>query len=183
VQTTGRPIASTVLILNMGTAIELAATRFSKLQTVQSPAYTTVGRAASYNSSSGAVLFTSNICQLEARASDQKAVSSVSIFSFDSVIFSDNQCWVDGPAFTAFLDALLAAGTLQLTGNRLQEGAGFPVIASGLSIGMINIAAQNLSTYCLFNHGALKLIDVNNVAIIGLSNEKFCPEMAGQLHL
>jgi hypothetical protein len=182
VRTEGRPLASTVLILNLGTAIEsAAAASFSKLQTASFSA--PGGSGAATAPSSGAVLFTSNVCQLEARASQQKSIASVAILSLDSLIFSDNQCWLDGPTGSAFLDALLAAGTVQLTSNRFQEAAGFPVIASGLSVGIINIAAQNLSTYCFFNFGTSKLIDVNNVQIIALSDDSICPIIARKLNL
>lgn len=179
----GRPIATTVLILNLGAAIELAATRFAKLQSTQGSAYTTVGGRVSNNACSGAVVFTSNICQLEARASEQRAVSSVAIFSFDDVIVGDNQCWVDGPTGTLFFDALLAAGTLQVTSNRLQEGPLYPVFASGLTLGVINIVAQNISTYCLFNFGVKKLLEPNNIAIIAEYHDKACPGAAREMRL
>jgi hypothetical protein len=184
VKLSGRPIASTVLILNMGAAIETAAAaKFSRVLDGSNSAYGTVRGGGFGEPSSGAVLFTSNTCRLEARSSKQQAFSSVAIGSLDCLNFGDNQCWVDGPALTAFVDALLAASTLQLTGNRLQEGAGFPVIASGFTVGFINIAAQNLSTYCLFNRGSLKLIDANNVAIVGLFDDAFCPNLGKKLNL
>jgi hypothetical protein len=180
----GRPIASTVLIFNMGTAIESAASSFSSLFIKKdSASFTSVGQRVFTNFSTGAVLFTGNICQLEARASKQKAFASVMVLTLDHMIFADNHCWVGGPPLTAFLDALLVAGSLQLTSNRFQEATAFPVLASGLSVGLINIATQNLSTYCLFNLGSAKLVDVNNVAIIDLAAQDFCPELAKRLNL
>jgi len=98
------------------------------------------------------------------------------------MIFSDNHCWLDGPALTAFFDALLGAGSLQLVGNRFQEASGFPVIVSGLTIGLINIAIQNLSTYCLINLGIAKLVEANNVAIIDLGGQDLCAQLAKQLN-
>jgi len=163
-------------------AIETAANKISQLNSTKNPGLSTAGTLNRSNSSSGAVLFTNNICQLEARASQQKAFSSVSIVSLDSLIFEGNQCWVDGPRLTAFVDILLGAGTIQLTSNRLQEGAGFPVIASGLTFGVINIAAQNLSTYCLFVRGTTT-IDVNNISIIGLADQSICPRLAKLLQI
>jgi hypothetical protein len=182
VKATGRAVAATVLIGNIGMAIENAAAKFSQLNHA-STAYASVNTPGLGSTSSGAVLFSNNICQFEARGSRQRAFSSVAIFSLDSLIFANNQCWVDGQVATASLDVLLAAGTLQLTGNRFQESFGFPVAASGITVGMINIAAQNISTYCLFNLGTLKKIDVNNVAIVSLANETLCQEMAKLLQL
>jgi hypothetical protein len=142
-----------------------------------------VGQRVLTNSSTGTVLFTGNICQLEAKASKQRAFASVAVLTLDHMIFADNHSWVDGPSLTASLDALLVAGSLQVTSNRFQEASGFSVLASGLTAGRINIATQNLSTYCLFNLGTVKLIDVNNVAIIDVTAQNFCPELAKRLNL
>jgi hypothetical protein len=183
VSTEGKPAASTVLIFNLGAAIETAAAgRFSTLQGTDPAAFNYVGTTGTRGVlSNGTVLFTSNVCQLEARASRQRAVSSVLILSLDSLIFGDNLCWVDGPPVTAYLDAFLAAGTVQVTSNRFQEAALFSVLASGLTLGGINITAQNISTYCLFKYGILKpAIDANNVELVG---DDFCKRMLQQLNL
>jgi hypothetical protein len=184
VTTEARPIASTVLIFNVGTAIESAASKFSSLYNDKNAAvFAGVGHQVLTNSSTGAVLFTGNICQLEAKASKQRSFASVAVLTLDHMTFADNHCWVDGPQLTASLDALLAAGSLQLASNRFQEASGFPVLASGLTVGRINIATQNLSTYCLFNIGTVKLLDVNNVAIIDLSAQELCARLTKQLNL
>ena len=115
----------------------------------------------------GAVIFTNNTCQLEARLSGQQATASVMIFALDDLIFGHNECWLDGRPATASVDALLAAGSLQVTSNRFQEAAGFPVLASGFTLGALNITSQNVSTYCLFATGTLQpAIDNNNLSLM-----------------
>jgi len=184
VKAAGRSLAETVLILNLGTALEVASgattyTAVSKGKYVYSAA--NVNRAFA-GSPGGAVIFTNNICQLEARGSGRRCLSSVMIFSLDDLIFANNQCWLDGPKGTAALDAWLVAGSLQATGNRFQEALGFPVFASGLTLGALNITAQNISTYCLFVKGTLQpAIDINNLVIT--SNKQTCDRIAQQLNL
>jgi hypothetical protein len=179
----GQPPAATVLIMNMGTAIEAAATSFSSLKDKNNAAtFGGVAQRGFLNSSIGTVLFTGNVCQLEARASKQRNLAALMILTLDHMIFSNNHCWLDGPALTAFFDALLGAGSLQLVGNRFQEASGFPVTVSGLTIGLINIAIQNLSTYCLINFGIAKLVEANNVAIIDLGGQDLCAQLAKQLN-
>jgi hypothetical protein len=180
----GRSRAATVLIMNMGTAIEAAATSFSSFMKKNNAAiFGGVAQRGFINSSTGAVLFTGNVCQLEARASRQQNLASLMIMTFDHMIFADNHCWVDGPELTAFWDALLGAASLQLASNRFQEAGGFPVILSGMTIGLINIATQNLSTYCLINLGIAKQVEANNVAIIDLGGQELCARLARQLNL
>jgi hypothetical protein len=57
------------------------------------------------------------------------------------------------------------------------------VLLSGISIGKINIATQNLSTYCLINLGTAKLLDVNNVAMIDLAAQDFCAGLTKRLNM
>jgi hypothetical protein len=180
----GRPIASTVLILNLGASIESAPGKFSSLNgATDTGTFSSVGQPVLTSKSTGAVLFTGNVCQLEATASKQQTFASVAVLTMDHLSFADNHCWIDGPVATAFLDGLLAARTLQITSNRFQEAPGFSVLASGVTVATINIATQNLSTYCLFNLGTAKLLDVNNVAIIDLAAEDFCAGLAKKLNL
>lgn len=160
----GRPLAETVLIFNLGTAIESAgaATSFIQLYATNAGALQT---NAQYTQSSGTVLFADNVCLLEARGLGANALSNVLILSHDSLIFSNNHCWIDGPARTAALDAFLLAGSIQVTDNRLQESPGFPVLASGVTVGVLNITTQNISTYCLFAEGT-SVVNTNNLSII-----------------
>jgi hypothetical protein len=101
------------------------------------------------NASIGTVLFTSNTCQLEAWASGVTAMCSVEILSYDHVLFTSNQLWVDAPPLSALLDAYVLGSTVQMCDNRFQEGQYYPVIASAASVGIANVTAHNIATYCL----------------------------------
>lgn len=183
VQAAGRPLAETVLILNLGTALEVASASgtFNSVRNGKFVPSSSANRVVA-GSPGGAVIFTNNICQLEARASGRRCLSSVLVFSLDDLIFANNQCWLDGPRGTASLDAWLLAGSVQVNGNRFQEALGFPVVVSGLTIGALNITSQNISTYCLFAKGTLQQeIDVNNLVIV--SNKQTCDTLARHLNL
>ena len=177
-------IAQTVLILNLGIPIELAsqAGKFSSFAERQTVSTSFLGRDSA-TLSSGAVTFTNNMCQLEARVSEPQALSSVTIVTLDDLIFGNNQCWLDASRFTAYVDALLVASFLQATSNRFQEAAGFPVAASAFTIGALNITGQNISTYCLFatgistSHPALK---VDNLSLVSSDS---CDSTARSLNL
>ena len=178
----GRPVGTTVQILNLSPSIEseTAGATFSQLN-AGSYSYSSNLARVTAMPSCGAVLFTNNICQLEARADRQRGIASVAILSLDDLIFNSNQCWLDGGRLTAIVDALLAAGSLQVTSNRFQEATGFPVLASGFTIGALNITSQNISTYCLFATGILQpAIDNNNLSLIP---SEVCKRAAGSLKL
>jgi hypothetical protein len=176
-------IAQTVFILNLGLSIELAflAGKFSSLGQAQTVPASFLGRGSA-STSNGAVTFTDNVCQLEARVSRPRSFSSVTIMTLDDLIFGNNQCWVDAFPLTAALDAFLLAGSLQATSNRFQEAAGFPVLASGFTIGALNITGHNISTYCLFATGRLQpALNTKNLSLIG---SQLCDEFAkGKLQL
>ena len=90
-------IAQTVFILNLGISIELAslAGKFSNLGLRQTVSTASVGRGSG-STSNGAVTFTDNMCQLEARVSrPPRSFSSITIVTLDDLIFGNNQCWVD----------------------------------------------------------------------------------------
>jgi hypothetical protein len=171
----GTPIAQTVLIMNLGKAIESAATTagtFSGQYENTSAGYTHVTPAALASPSSGGVLFADNICQLETRASRQRAFSSVLILSLDHLTFNSNHSWIDGPERAATVDAVLFAGSIQVTSNRFQEAFG-SVAASGLTVGALNVTSQNISTYCLYPTGTL-VRNTDNLAVIMLTNPDAC---------
>ena len=176
-------IAQTVFILNLGISIELAslAGKFSSLGQRQTISTSFLSRGSG-STSNGAVTFTDNLCQLEARVSRPHSFSSVTIMTLDDLIFGNNQCWVDAFPSTAALDAFLLAGSLQATSNRFQEAAGFPVLASGFTIGALNITGHNISTYCLFATGTLQpALNTKNLSLIG---SPLCDEFArGTLRL
>jgi len=163
-----RTLAETVLILNFSPSIESQGAGGTYTSLGQGKVVYAADLAqVSVNPSCGAVLFTNNICQFEARGSKQQCLVSVLIFAFDDLIFSNNACWVDGPPFTAIMDAMLVAGSLQVTSNRFQEAAGFSVLISGFTAGALNITSQNISTYCLLATGTLQpAIRNNNLSLI-----------------
>ena len=101
------------------------------------------------NASSGTVLFTNNICQLEALMSGVRGLASVAILSLDHVLFNSNQLWVDGPPLTAIVDALAMGMTLMACNNRFQESRYYPVLYSAGTYGIANITSQNIATYCM----------------------------------
>jgi hypothetical protein len=141
----GTSAALTVLILNLSAAMRAnAAASLSGLVRSAESDQKETDRASSRSPSSGSVLFTNNICQLETRAGYQRGLSSVFVASLDHVLFGDNACWVDGFKPCAAFDALVLARTVQVTSNRFQE-SGESVFDSCLSLGLANITTQNIS--------------------------------------
>jgi hypothetical protein len=177
-------LAQTVLIANLGASIEsAAATKLTDYygMTTDTPIVSPYSfsrdgiasraLATSYN---GTVTFSNNICQLEARVDRQRSITSLTIFSLDHVTFTGNHCWIDSlvPAagssvgLEAVFDALIAAGSVNVTGNRFQESA-FSVALSGATIGIANITSQNIATYCLLI-AALPSLKINapNITLV-----------------
>jgi hypothetical protein len=193
--TTDRPLAQTVLIANLGTSIEAAADvqwssvyGVAKNQLADSNPYSfsstaTTARALA-TSKNGTVLFSNNICQLEARADRQRSITSLIILSLDHLSFTGNNCWVDafGAAesntnFDAYIDALLVGGTINVTANRFQESLS-SVAVSGITIGVANITSQNISTYCLLVKGKTGLtVDSPNITLVGTVSPGFCDRL------
>jgi hypothetical protein len=163
----GATIAETVLILNLAAAIEseTAVARYEdliELQSGTSPKTSGVPKSPSC----GAIVFTNNTCQLESSVSHQTTWASVLIFGLDDLIFGNNECWLDGPNETALADAILLAGSLQVTSNRFQEAAGSPVLRSAIAYGLLNITSLNISTYALIaNALPTQLVSINNLVV------------------
>ena len=172
----GTALAQTVLIFNLGSAIETANADSLPGNVYKSWQSSSSGVASAgfQNVSCGVVLFSNNMCQLEATAIRQREYSSVAIYTPDHLIFSNNHCWLDASRFSALVDALLVAGSLNVVGNRFQEAPN-SVIFSGLTAGAVNITGQNISTYCLIALGAL-LSTNNNIALAQGNNTKPCDE-------
>jgi hypothetical protein len=159
--------ATTVAICNLGLAIEALSLIQGFTGTFTAAGSVDLDRAGNNlaDSSSGTVLFTNNICQLEAQASGVRGFCSVVIASLDTVLFANNQLWVDAPTCCAFFDGLLFGVTMQATSNRFQEASLYPVIYSGATLGVLNITSQNISTYCLKAVGTAQLFDAPNIVI------------------
>jgi hypothetical protein len=176
-----RALAQTVLIANLGTAIDgklssgLPSNTFSNAQ----QAYAGDLSSQPESPGRGMVLFTGNHCQLEAIASGQREYTSVLIVTSDHLIFSNNHCWLEAPRSTSLVDALLVAFSLNVIGNRFQEAPN-SVLLSGLTAGRINITAQNISTYCLIAIGAM-LSANNNLALIEAASKEACASLAKNL--
>jgi hypothetical protein len=167
--------ALTVLVMNLGLAIEFdpPGTTYGSYFYNESPLVVSDNLLSP--SSSGAVLFANNLCQLETRASAATGFASVEILSLDHLIFSNNHCWLDGPgggSLTAFMDVLLFSLSLHAGGNRFQEAVG-SVWISGYTYGVKNITAQNIATYCLFAEGPTGGV-IGTPNLIGDST--LCPE-------
>ena len=181
---TGTELAQTVLLMNLGNAIEAVGAAstpsglFLRAKTSKVGSHSLVSNSL-VDLSSGAVLFTNNICQLEARLSGQSAAASVFIFTLDHLTFANNHCWLDAANLDAFTDALLLAGTLNVVGNRFQEAPNFPVLLSGLTVGIFNITAQNISTYCLVAGGLFPIVN-NNLSLADPTNAS-CSRLWEQL--
>ena len=159
--------ALTVSVLNMGRPIDAAAQTDSF-----TGAYESVGKETEWSNNSrvesegGEVLFTNNLCLLDATRSRARGSCSVSILSLDHVLFANNQLRVDGPREVAMLDALLFGTTLHATANRLQEAVGYAVLYSGMTAGKFNITSQNISSYCLRVIGAIgRKVDAENLVL------------------
>lgn len=178
-------LAQTVCILNLGKPIELSAAASSNpssmVEGIQSGNFNgQVAGAADFSGvSNGTVLFTNNTCQLEARESGQSEMASVFVYTADSLIFSNNATWLDAARLSAWIDVLLLAFTVQVTGNRLQEPVG-SVLISGFTIGAFNITAHNISTACLLALPANAVKDGNIVLLDAAGGEK-CTRVFGSL--
>ena len=164
--------AVTVMILNFGAALGVNETAlFSQFQSLSTARPDVSGRSKSTAPSSGAVIFTNNICQLETRAGYQPGFASVLVGSLDHVLFDGNVCWEDGLSVNTEVDAFVFARTVQVTSNRFQENFAVnigeihtSVFGSCLSIGLANITAQNISDNTIYAFApATTLVDSSNL--------------------
>jgi hypothetical protein len=159
--------AQTVLILNLGVALELETLGFADLYNNSKNPTNPQG---SYPMS-GNVLFANNVCQLERETGGQRALANVVILTLDNLTFTSNQTWLDGVPISAFMDAFLFGLFVQVRGNRFQESADLSVfLISALTFGLVNITDENISTYCILSYAssAAALINPNNVSLLSL---------------
>lgn len=179
--TTARALAQTVLIANLGTPIDGSLKSPLPSNTFNNAQNATGSNLSSQTESvaSGAILFTGNLCQLEATVSHQLEFSSVAIFTADHLIFSNNHCWLHGPRLSSILDALLIGFSLNVVGNRFQESPN-SVLLSALTTGTINITGENISTYCLIALGTM-LSSNNNLALVSATNQEICASLQKDL--
>jgi Family of unknown function (DUF6519) len=174
IRTTGTPIAQTVLILNLGTAIDAvsSASSPSSVYKMGEAAPTTYASGGFLEVSNGTVLFTNNICQLETSVSRQREYTSVFITTPDALVFSNNVCTLDTATLSALTDVLLVGHTVNVVSNRLQEPLN-RVYFSGVTSGFLNVTGQNISTNCLIVLGTHKSNN-NNLTLFSPSSAEVC---------
>jgi hypothetical protein len=165
------PIALNIFVLNLGLPVEFdKLTSFASLWNLANGASTPPSLSfvdsAIANSTCGTILFAHNQCQVETRGSGAGAPFASFIATLDHLNYSNNLSWIDGAGYTfpatapsqpstslaALSDALLFGLSLQVTANRFQEPGG-PVVASGVTWGLLNVTTDNISTLCLFARG------------------------------
>lgn len=168
--------ALTVAIVNLGRGIEYVNPGNTFHETYKTASVAFEDGFGLADSSNGGVLFTNNVCQLESLVSRVRGLTSVAIASLDHVLFANNQLWLDGPpwpSWTALLDTFVLGFTVQACTNRLQEALLYPVVYSGITFGLANITAQNISTYCLWALPNLSYtLDQQNVVFVS----NLCPK-------
>jgi hypothetical protein len=171
-------LAQTVLVMNLGKGNDLSdlgnaqPSYIAGMAQGNSNEFLSTGGNPFADITNGTVLFTNNVCQLEARAGGQSEITSVLIFSPDSLIFSNNATWLDAANLSAFSDVLLLAATVQVIGNRLQEPIG-SVLVSGITIGVANITSHNIATNCLLAI-APRRVATGNLVLVEAISEDFC---------
>jgi hypothetical protein len=144
--------ALTVAILNIGIALEtVAILSFAAMKDALGKAGT-LSAASTLSVTGGTVQFADNTCQLMAQLSRVHGYCSVGILTLDNLLFTDNVLWVNGRHGTVTWDAALIGWSVQAISNRLQESLN-AVIASGYSVGLANVTANNISTYCFLSLG------------------------------
>ena len=177
VRSTETSLAQTALVFNFGSSLEgeslamLASGVYKKAFGSGTPS------AIFKNVSCGAVLFSNNMCHLEATVSRQNEDASVFIFTPDHLIFNNNHCWLDTYHRSALYDTILLAGSLNVVGNRFQEAVlSVAFFLSALTVGLVNVTGQNISTYCILALGTLNSPN-NNLALVQLLYKELCADL------
>ncbi len=156
-----------VKIFNLGVGIEFA-DRLSHFSDVLAAGNTGSfsGADSLVSTGTGAILFTNNVCQLEAKNSNVSGLCSVAIMTLDDLIFNSNHLWIDAPEGAALADGFVIAVTTQMSNNRFQEQRR-AVLLSAASLGAYaNITAHNLATMPLKIGGpSARKVDTPNVIL------------------
>jgi hypothetical protein len=103
----------------------------------------------------GKSLFTEN--QVTTHVVEQSSglhASSILLFSFDDVGFTDNQCEVESMQRWFLSDALLLAGSVRAADNRFAE-TWLRAFLSAWTVGLMNTTTDNQSTHCMAAHALL----------------------------
>jgi len=188
--------AAAVLILNAGISIDLSSLYKSFLNRLSYVAYyngttmmtTKAGAAPAMNKlrqsvqiPGGKVLFTANQSTLDLRSRDiGKSLSAQLIISRDDIAFNNNQteCTsLSGSPDSIVVNTYLASTTtIRSNDNRLAEQNNLGLL-SLFSISLVNTAADNQATHCMFVRGTYMEVDKDNLIIIPDS----CKNAIGQL--
>jgi hypothetical protein len=181
-------VASTVMIINLGTSKEFV----SQLMTHQTVNHGYVrspcdfqrpqtGNAVGFSGAAmlggslvnGNVLFSNNQCSLDLLEQGVSlALSSILIASLDDVGFHNNQCDCNLLDDFVFTHSFLFGATIRVTDNRFKEGCGNALL-SAITFGLLNITSDNESTHCLFVEGGKK-ISRHNLVLLSLFKEGIC---------
>jgi hypothetical protein len=141
---------------------------------------------------SGFVLFSDNQCQflpsglqprLQERAEPGAQAGrlswsgAISIISRDDIGVHDNQCLTRMPGGEPVLTQLFVFGdSVRVTGNRFKEGPE-EALFSGITIGGMNITAQNEATHCLMVKGPANQLR-NSDNLVRASKSEYCDAIA-----
>jgi hypothetical protein len=97
----------------------------------------------------GNVLFTDNVCNLNLIETGVGfALSSVMVLTLDDIGFANNQSDCDLLDDYVILNTLLFGISLRASANRFKEGL-FNCVYSAMTIGIMNLIADNQATHCL----------------------------------
>jgi len=164
-------LAGTVFILNIGFSKDLIAKKVlpnyrylannSNLKTNRSDVADTLFQLFQYLPG-GQVMFANNQVTLDLRSPEMSiAISSQAIVSLDDVAYNNNQAECTGfisvrqqTLDIVLTDVFLAAYSVRSNDNRFQEGFTL-ALYSLISLGFMNTALGNQSSYCLLVYGSL----------------------------
>ena len=164
--------ATGAVIVNLGLAAELSGT----LSNMAGGRVNVVGRAAARTVPAlphGYTSFTDNQVTCEYSAPGRVlAKTAVTLVALDDVALHDNQMLVRLDQAIQLSNALLFGATVKANGNRFSEQFN-TVLASCLSIGILNNTSSNSATHCIFAGGS-NVVQQDNQII----NTALCPQRA-----
>jgi len=148
-----------------------------------SAGYTRVDPVAMASPSSGGVLFADkHLPGWRHEQAGRRAFTSVLIYSLDHLTFNSNHSWIDGPERTATGGCRAVRRIDPGDQQSLSRKHSVRLRPSGLTVGVLNVTTQNISTYCLYAQGTL-VRTTDNLAVIMLSNPNACARVAKDGHL
>ena len=160
----GVTLGMSVIIVMLGPAFE----RFD----------TDVGLPVSPEQGAQVTVSGNQICHTLQETEAALGFTSVFVFSFDDVHFSDNVVRCDLADSGLLFATLVAATTLQAPDNRLRETPRH-AFASMLTLGAVNQTSDNLGTHCIFAMELLtaSFVGLHNRSIVDLVEPEYCPKL------